>query len=119
MNAMEQDACRLKTINLAFCQIDMVSVKRIFDLVAGSMLSFACCPVVALVVVAIRIKLGRPVIFSKKRIGLNDKAFQLYKFRTMMEARDSRAILLPDEQRLIAFGQFLRAGSLDERPRPA
>jgi sugar transferase EpsL len=94
----------------------MVSVKRIFDLVAGSILSFACCPVVALVVVAIRIKLGRPVIFSQKRIGLNDKAFQLYKFRTMTNACDKRGYLLPDRDRMTSLGERLRRFSLDELP---
>jgi lipopolysaccharide/colanic/teichoic acid biosynthesis glycosyltransferase len=96
--------------------IDKVRVKRVFDLVAGSMLSLACCPVVALLAVTLRIILGRPVIFSHERIGLHGKPFQFYKFRTMTDARDSCGILLPDEQRLTALGRFLRSNSLDELP---
>jgi len=96
--------------------IDKARVKRVFDLVAGSMLSLACCPVVALLAAALRIILGRPVIFSHERIGLRGKPFQFYKFRTMTDARDSCGILLPDEQRLTALGRFLRSNSLDELP---
>jgi sugar transferase EpsL len=99
-----------------FCQIDMTRVKRVFDLVVGSTLLLASCPVAALVAVAIRIKLGRPIIFSHQRIGLHDKPFQFHKFRTMTNACDTRSCLLPDSDRMTSLGEKLRRFSLDELP---
>lgn len=64
----------------------------------------------------VAIKLGKPVIFSQQRPGLNGKPFRLYKFRTMTEARDPQGKLLPDAARLTHFGRLLRALSLDELP---
>ncbi|MDD6146955.1 MAG: sugar transferase [Oscillospiraceae bacterium] len=66
--------------------------------------------------VAVRIKLGSPVIFRQDRPGKNEKIFQLRKFRTMTDEKDGNGNLLPDEKRLTPFGQMLRSTSLDELP---
>lgn len=60
--------------------------------------------------------LGRRVVFSQIRPGLHGRPFTLFKFRTMRDQRDSYGGLLPDEERLTRFGQFLRSTSLDELP---
>ena len=70
----------------------------------------------ALVAVLVRIKLGSPVIFKQPRPGMNEKIFNMYKFRTMTDARDENGELLPDEVRLTKFGRLLRKTSLDELP---
>ncbi len=73
-------------------------------------------PVICLLAVAVRLLLGRPVLFRQKRIGLNDRPFIFLKFRTMTDETDSEGKLLSDEQRLTSFGRFLRSSSLDEFP---
>ena len=73
-------------------------------------------PVFLLVAVLVRKKLGKPVIFTQERPGLNEKIFKLYKFRSMTDERDENGELLPDEVRLTSFGKFLRSTSLDELP---
>lgn len=73
-------------------------------------------PVIAVTAYLIRKKLGSPVFFTQDRPGKDGKIFKLYKFRTMTDARDSWGNLLPDEDRLPAFGQKLRSTSLDELP---
>ena len=90
--------------------------KRVFDLVVGSLLLLACGPIIALVAAALRIVLGQPVIFSRERIGLHDKPFQFYKFRTMTNTCDERGCLLPDRDRMTSLGGRLRRFSLDELP---
>ena len=62
------------------------------------------------------IYLGSPVIFKQERPGLNEKVFNLYKFRTMNDSRDVDGNLLPDDKRLTSFGKFLRSTSIDELP---
>ena len=64
----------------------------------------------------VRLKLGAPVLFRQQRPGLHGKPFTLYKFRTMIGARDADGNLLPDAERLTSFGRFLRSSSLDELP---
>jgi lipopolysaccharide/colanic/teichoic acid biosynthesis glycosyltransferase len=73
-------------------------------------------PVLLMVAILVRIKIGSPVIFKQKRPGLNEKIFTLYKFRTMTNERDERGDLFPDEIRLTRFGKLLRGTSLDELP---
>ncbi len=73
-------------------------------------------PVMLLVAILVRLKLGSPVIFKQERPGLGGKVFVLYKFRTMTEDRDENGELLPDGVRLTKFGRFLRSTSLDELP---
>ncbi len=91
-------------------------LKRLFDLVvAGTMLVLAV-PLLAIVGLMVRIKLGSPVLFTQVRPGLHGRPFQMVKFRTMTDQRDSSGQLLPDEVRLTSFGKFLRATSIDELP---
>lgn len=73
-------------------------------------------PVMAIIAILARFKLGRPVIFKQERPGLNGKVFTLYKFRTMTDQKDAKGNLLPDQMRLTKFGKKLRATSLDELP---
>ena len=73
-------------------------------------------PVIAIVALLVRVKLGSPVIFKQDRPGLNEKIFKMYKFRSMTDDRDENGELLPDEDRLPSFGKKLRSTSLDELP---
>ncbi|WP_418792537.1 sugar transferase [Phosphitispora sp. TUW77] len=73
-------------------------------------------PVLIIVAVMVRVKLGSPVLFKQQRPGLNEKIFTMYKFRTMTDERDENGELLPDQVRLTKFGKFLRSTSLDELP---
>lgn len=73
-------------------------------------------PVLLMVALFVRVKLGSPVIFKQERAGKNGEPFYMYKFRSMSDARDTEGNLLPDEQRLGAFGKTLRSTSLDELP---
>ena len=73
-------------------------------------------PVLLIVAVLVRTKLGSPVIFCQERPGKDEKIFKMYKFRSMTDARDENGELLPDEVRLTKFGRALRSTSLDELP---
>ncbi|MBE6607644.1 MAG: sugar transferase [Ruminococcaceae bacterium] len=73
-------------------------------------------PILLVIAITVKIKLGSPVIFRQDRPGLNGKVFRLYKFRTMSDEKDENGELLPDEVRLGKFGKFLRSTSLDELP---
>jgi len=90
--------------------------KRAFDLAITIPLLLLCAPLLALVALLVRFKLGRPVLFRQQRPGLRGQPFTLLKFRTMTDARDTAGNLLPDAERLTSFGAFLRAASLDELP---
>jgi lipopolysaccharide/colanic/teichoic acid biosynthesis glycosyltransferase len=90
--------------------------KRAFDIVfsAGWLIGFA--PLLLVVAILVRLKLGSPVLFVQERPGLRARPFRMVKFRTMTDARGPNGELLPDEQRLTPFGRFLRTTSLDEFP---
>lgn len=90
--------------------------KRIFDLVAVILTAPLWLPLVAILAVLIRVKLGSPVFFRQKRPGHREAVFELIKFRTMTDARDAAGELLPDATRLTPFGKWLRGTSLDELP---
>lgn len=90
--------------------------KRCFDLLIVILFIPIWVPVLAVVALLVRLKLGSPVLFRQKRPGLNGKIFELTKFRTMRDDRDSDGELLPDSERLTSFGRLLRASSLDELP---
>ena len=90
--------------------------KRWMDiLVSGSALLLAA-PILAVTALVVRTRLGRPIFFRQRRIGLYDTPFCIWKFRTMIEACDPTGAPLPDERRLTRVGRLLRASSLDELP---
>ena len=91
-------------------------IKRLFDIMVSLVLIICLSPLILLVSIMISVKLGRPILFSQNRPGLKGKVFKLFKFRSMSHQRDSNANLLPDEQRITAFGHLLRSLSLDELP---
>lgn len=91
-------------------------MKRLFDLVVAISGLFVLWPVLLLLALLVRIKLGLPVLFRQQRPGLNGRPFHILKFRTMTDARDENGELLPDADRLPPFGHFLRRFSLDELP---
>lgn len=91
-------------------------IKRGLDILLSLCGIIVLSPVLAVLAVLVRVKLGSPVLFKQERPGKNEKIFTLYKFRTMTDARDEKGELLPDEVRLTKFGKLLRATSLDELP---
>jgi len=91
-------------------------IKKTFDLLCALLLLILFLPLLAILTIIIRFKLGRPVFFKQKRPGLNGKSFIMYKFRTMKDAYDNKGQLLSDSERLTDFGRFLRKYSLDELP---
>ena len=91
-------------------------IKRPLDAFLATGALIVLSPVLLVTAVLVRIKLGSPVLFTQERPGRDGKVFKLYKFRSMTDARDEKGELLPDDQRLPAFGQKLRSTSLDELP---
>lgn len=90
--------------------------KRALDIALSALGLVVLSPVIALTALLVHCKLGSPVIFCQPRPGKDGEIFNLYKFRTMTDARDEKGNLLPDEVRLTEFGKLLRATSLDELP---
>lgn len=86
------------------------------DFILSIIACIVLSPVMLVVAILVRVKLGSPVIFKQKRPGLNEKIFTLYKFRTMTDEKDENGELLPDDVRLTKFGKMLRSTSLDELP---
>lgn len=93
-----------------------LALKRALDLAVAVPALVALSPVLAVIALAVRIALGRPVLFRQPRPGLHGQPFVIRKFRTMTDRRDSTGRLLPDVERLTRFGRFLRQTSLDELP---
>jgi len=91
-------------------------LKRAFDIVFSACWLIGFSPLLLVVAILVRLRLGSPVLFVQERPGLRAKPFRMVKFRTMTDARGPDGELLPDEQRLTSFGRFLRATSLDEFP---
>jgi lipopolysaccharide/colanic/teichoic acid biosynthesis glycosyltransferase len=90
--------------------------KRALDIVLSLTALIVLSPVFVVLAIAVATKLGWPVFFTQARTGLRGRIFRIVKFRSMTEAKDSAGVLLPDAERLTAFGQFLRRTSLDELP---
>ena len=90
--------------------------KRIFDLTLTSLGLALISPVLLVLALLVRFKLGRPVLFRQARPGYRGRLFTIYKFRSMTDRRDAQGNLLPDTQRLTRFGRTLRSTSLDELP---
>jgi len=91
------------------------ALKRAFDVVSAGVGLVVLSPVIAVVAVAVAVKLGRPVMFAQQRPGKDGRIFTLRKFRSMRDADEAKG-LVTDEQRLTSFGRALRATSLDELP---
>lgn len=91
-------------------------IKRILDFTLSLIALIVLSPILLVVAILVRIKLGSPVIFKQQRPGKDEKIFTLYKFRTMTDKKDEEGNLLPDSERLTRFGKMLRSTSLDELP---
>lgn len=91
-------------------------IKRFMDFLIAALSIIIFSPLLIILAILVRVKLGGPVIFKQERPGLNGKVFKLYKFRTMTDAKDENGNLLDDEYRLTSFGKKLRSTSLDELP---
>lgn len=91
-------------------------VKRLLDIVLSGLALLILSPLLLILAVLVRIKLGSPVLFCQERPGKNEEIFMLHKFRSMSDARDENGMLLPDEIRLGKFGRILRSTSFDELP---
>ena len=91
-------------------------IKRLLDIIISGAGLLILSPLLLILWILVRCKLGSPVLFTQERPGRKEKIFKLYKFRTMTDARDERGELLPDEVRLTRFGKLLRSTSLDELP---
>lgn len=91
-------------------------IKRIIDIVLSLTALIILSPILLIVALLVRRKLGSPVLFKQERPGLNEKIFRMYKFRSMSDQKDENGKLLPDEVRLTSFGKKLRSTSLDELP---
>ena len=91
-------------------------IKRILDVLLSGCALIVLSPVLLIVAVLVRTRLGSPVIFCQPRPGKDEKIFKMYKFRSMTDARNENGELLPDEARLTRFGRTLRSTSLDELP---
>lgn len=90
--------------------------KRPLDFILSAWLLIVLSPLLFIMTVLVRIKLGRPVLFEQKRPGKGTKVFTIHKFRTMTDEKDENGVLLPDTIRLTSFGKKLRSSSLDELP---
>jgi lipopolysaccharide/colanic/teichoic acid biosynthesis glycosyltransferase len=90
--------------------------KRLIDII-GSLIGLTLSsPVIVIVSLVIYFSMGRPIFFKQVRPGLKGKPFKIYKFRTMVDLKDEKGNLLPDEKRLTSIGKFLRSTTLDELP---
>ncbi|WP_462166262.1 sugar transferase [Pseudoalteromonas sp. GB43] len=91
-------------------------MKRAFDFIVAFCTLLTLLPVIFIVALLIRFKLGSPILFTQDRPGLNGTVFKMMKFRTMLDGKDKHGNLLPDNERMTKFGAFLRSTSLDELP---
>lgn len=91
-------------------------IKRAVDFLLALVAIIVLSPIMLIVTILVRTKLGSPVLFKQQRPGKNEKIFNMYKFRTMTDERDENGELCSDEIRLTDFGKKLRSTSLDELP---
>ena len=107
---------KTKDISPVYFGIYARYIKRILDFVVSLIGLLILSPLLILLCVLVRVKLGSPIFFKQERAGKNEKPFEMIKFRTMTDARDENGELLPDTDRFTKFGDFLRNYSLDELP---
>ena len=93
-----------------------VAIKLIGDRVMAALLLLLFSPILIVVAIVVRTRMGSPIVFTQLRPGQHGTIFKVYKFRTMTSDCDAEGNLLSDEERLIPLGQFLRKASLDEFP---
>jgi len=91
-------------------------VKRFFDFFVALLMLACLWPLLLLLAVLVRVRLGSPVLFRQQRPGLHGRPFSICKFRSMNDARGKGGELLPDAERLTALGKIMRRLSLDELP---
>jgi lipopolysaccharide/colanic/teichoic acid biosynthesis glycosyltransferase len=91
-----------------------MEIKRFIDFVSAVIGLMVFCPLMIVIALLIRVKLGKPSLFIQTRPGLKGQPFELYKFKTMIDCRDGKGMLLHDVDRLTSFGKFLRSTSIDE-----
>ena len=91
-------------------------IKRILDFLLSIIALIVLSPIYLILAILVRIKLGKPILFTQERIGKGERPFKLYKFRSMTDQRDDQGNLLPDEARMTRFGKKIRSTSLDELP---
>ena len=92
------------------------NLKRLFDCVVSLFALIVLLPIIGVIILLIRQKIGSPVLFKQERPGLHGRSFLVYKFRSMTDERNEDGMLLPDDVRLTSFGKVLRKLSLDEFP---
>lgn len=90
--------------------------KRFLDIIMSLSAIIILSPLLLVLFILVRVKLGSPAIFTQERPGKDEKIFKMYKFRSMTDERDVNGNLLPDDKRLTSFGRKLRSTSLDELP---
>lgn len=91
-------------------------IKRMLDFILSLVGLIVLSPVLLIIALLVKVKLGSPIIFKQPRPGKDEKIFTLYKFRSMTDERNKNGELLPDNVRLTRFGTMLRSTSLDELP---
>lgn len=91
-------------------------IKRAIDILGSFLGGLLISPILIIIAILIRIKLGSPIFFTQDRVGKDGKVFKIVKFRTMLEAYDKSGEPLSDKERVTSFGNFLRSTSLDELP---
>ena len=91
-------------------------IKRVIEFIIVLVGLMIASPILVMVAILVKTKLGSPILFRQQRVGLNGEIFEMVKFRTMKDAYDKNGDPLPDEERLTKFGQLLRKTSLDELP---
>jgi sugar transferase EpsL len=91
-------------------------MKRVFDIILSLIAIILLLPFLIVIGMMVRIELGKPILFKQVRPGIQCRPFIMYKFRTMMDTRNADGELLPDKERINAFGRWLRSLSIDELP---
>ncbi len=93
-----------------------LAIKAIGDRSMATLLLLLFSPILVVVAILVRVRMGSPIVFTQERPGKNGRVFTVYKFRTMTSDCDAQGNLLSDKERLIPLGQFFRKASLDELP---